>query len=120
MTGTTAASYVAPRYNFRVPVKNGMLLYNAKSGALLRVDGPDAVEVTQLLVASGTEVDAEDFSGDFWEQVVEGNFLVAVELLRREVDRPFGDQGRRGDRQDCRGTARSLRQEATPCRLVWG
>ena len=44
-------SLVPSRYNFQAPFDNGALLYNANTGALLRLEGPDGRLLSRLLTA---------------------------------------------------------------------
>jgi uncharacterized protein len=68
--------WVTSRYNFHVPVEGGALLYSAKSGAVLRLDGDDALELARDLSGGRSEVFPEDLPAPLDEQLRAGDFII--------------------------------------------
>ncbi len=52
---------VSSRYNFSVPTKDGALLYNANTGAILHFTGKDALELAAALSSGVVEVGGGEF-----------------------------------------------------------
>src|SRR5687768_11653053 len=48
--------FVTSRYNFHVPVDDGVLLYSANTGAVLRSNGSDGLALARTLSAKRLEV----------------------------------------------------------------
>jgi uncharacterized protein len=67
---------VASRYNFRVPIGDGDLLYNANSGAVLKLSGPDAEAVSRTLCGPVTGYGPDSLPDDLRESLQSGGFLV--------------------------------------------
>jgi uncharacterized protein len=70
---------LSSRYNFSVPVENGCLLYNAKSGAVLRFSGADAGELASVLCDGLFELRCADLPEPVFLQLKQGGFLVDIE-----------------------------------------
>jgi uncharacterized protein len=68
-------SLIASRYNFHVPVEDGALLYNANTGAVLRLRGGDAAAFAQLLSGGVVDVDSESLPTEVLEQLNAGGFV---------------------------------------------
>ena len=73
---TADANFSSSRYNFVVPVEEGCLLYNSFSGAVLLLNGPDAVSVGELLASQHRVVDIEGFPDNLLTDLFAGSFLV--------------------------------------------
>lgn len=68
--------FVTSRYNFRIPLADGWALFNASSGAVLRLAGPDAADLAVLLGGSLREVSAQELGQLLTEQLTRGGFVV--------------------------------------------
>lgn len=78
------ASLVNSRYNFSIPVEQGVVLYNSNTGAALRLNGLDALEFAQSLTRSIGDWREKDLPPDLLGTLRGGGFLVpsgADELL---------------------------------------
>lgn len=74
--GLHGAVFVSSRYNFLVPFKGGVLLYNCNTGAVLRLAGGDAEELASALCRGVFEIHPDDFPDDLAQQLAHGGFLV--------------------------------------------
>jgi uncharacterized protein len=70
------AVFVTSRYNFNVPVEGGSLLYNSNTGAVLRLSGPDATELTEALCSGIVEVSDSLLPPGILKQLETGGFIV--------------------------------------------
>ena len=76
-----AATHVASRYNFCVPLKDGALLYNLSSGRLVRFAVGDGKKLARLLGSSTIAyVERVGFAIDTWNLLVDGGFVVPVDF----------------------------------------
>ncbi|MDQ3933280.1 MAG: SPASM domain-containing protein [Actinomycetota bacterium] len=64
------------RYTFRLPLADGYALFNTSSGGVMRLDGPDADELSTLLSGPPTAIDPEALGADLTAQLRRGGFLV--------------------------------------------
>jgi uncharacterized protein len=64
------------RYTFRLPVRDGFALYNASTGAVLRLAGPDADELSALLSGPPTVVAADSLPQPLAARMRRNGFLV--------------------------------------------
>jgi uncharacterized protein len=64
------------RYNFSVSHNGGAALYNARTGALLQLDGADTLSLTSHLCKPDFKVEENAFSAEFFRQLVAGGFVV--------------------------------------------
>src|SRR4051794_36811054 len=72
MSGVFATS----RYTFRVPLAGGFALYNASTGAVLRLDGPDSDELSALLAGPRALVEADALPPQLVSGMRRNGFLV--------------------------------------------
>lgn len=74
----TGLCLVASRYNFQVPTREGPLLFNAASGAVLSVDGADGARLATLIcVGTDPGVDIGEITPeDVMNDLLAGGFLV--------------------------------------------
>jgi uncharacterized protein len=70
--------FVSSRYNFPVHFSGGTLLYNSKTGAVISLEGKDAVTLGERLETSFYEIDAELLPPPLLEQLTAGGFIVPV------------------------------------------
>ena len=87
---------VSSRYNFSVPTKDGALLYNANTGAILHFTGKDALELAAALSFGVVEVGGGEFPESLHCQLVDGGFLVPsgtdeVALIRERFKQARGE-----------------------------
>lgn len=73
------ADLATSRYTFRLPLANGFALYNASTGAVLRLDGPDADELSALLSGPSVPVDVSGLSSSLVAQMRRNGFLVEAD-----------------------------------------
>jgi uncharacterized protein len=69
-------SYVTSRYNFHVPVEGGVLLYSARTGAVLRLSGPDGLGLACTLSGERLEVPDDSLPPQVHQQLRAGGFIV--------------------------------------------
>jgi uncharacterized protein len=69
-------SLATSRYTFRVPVRDGFALYNASTGTVLRLAGPDADELSALLSGPPRIVAADAFPRQLTARMRRNGFLV--------------------------------------------
>lgn len=70
------AAWVSSRYNFRLPVPGGTLLYNANTGALLRLTGVHAPSLSRSLCEPGRSVHAGRMSRELVRDLRSGGFCI--------------------------------------------
>lgn len=70
------AALSSSRYNFAIPIKGTALLYNARSGVVLRLAGEDACAVSALLTGAPRPVDLSAASDSLLRDLVTGAFVV--------------------------------------------
>lgn len=70
---------VTSRYNFRVPVDGGALLYNSNTGAVLRFSGRDALALARALSENPNEVPEDSLPGETYAQLLAGGFVIPRE-----------------------------------------
>jgi uncharacterized protein len=66
------------RYNFAIPVRGAVLLYNTGSGAVVRLAGPDAEPLAAGLSGPPRPVPVMGWPAALCEQLVTGEFLVPL------------------------------------------
>jgi uncharacterized protein len=72
----TTAVFATSRYTFRLPLEAGFALYNASTGAVLRLDGPDADELSALLAGPRAVVEADALPPQLLPGMRRNGFLV--------------------------------------------
>lgn len=72
----TGGHHVASRYNFSIPIQDGILIYNANSGAVLRLHGQQAHELAELLCTNVVQVESDCLDGELKNDLTDGGFLV--------------------------------------------
>jgi uncharacterized protein len=70
------ASLATSRYTFRLPLRDGFALYNASTGAVMRLGGPDGAELSALLSGPPTILAAESLPAPLAAQMRRNGFLV--------------------------------------------
>lgn len=68
--------FVTSRYNFHVPTDEGVLLYSANTGAVLRFAGSDGLALARTLSANRLEVPKGSLPREIHRQLVSGGFIV--------------------------------------------
>ena len=68
--------FVTSRYNFYVPVDESVLLYNANTGAVLQLKGPDGLALACTLSGKRIEVPEDCLSLQTHEQLCAGGFIL--------------------------------------------
>jgi len=68
--------FVTSRYNFHVPTDDGVLLYSANTGAVLRLTGSDGLSLARTLSASRLEVPEGSLPREIYQQLMSGGFIV--------------------------------------------
>ena len=76
---TGAQSMLPSRYNFHVPVGESSLLYNTRTGCLVRLDGEDGQELARALIRTTFTGLLQNLSQDVLDMLVEGGFLISVD-----------------------------------------
>ena len=69
--------FVTSRYNFHVPVDDGVLLYSANTGAVLRFNGSDGLALARTLSAKRLEVPENSLPREIHRQLRAGGFIVS-------------------------------------------
>src|SRR5262245_26890293 len=64
------------RYNFVVRGRDDIVLFNASTGLIIRIDGGDAECLANSLLDPSVEFTGSEFEGDFLAQLQRGGFLV--------------------------------------------
>jgi uncharacterized protein len=67
---------VTSRYTFRLPLSQGYALFNASTGSVLRLQGADAAELSELLSGPRTLIPQDALSGDLTARLRRNGFLV--------------------------------------------
>ncbi len=70
------STWIVSRYNFRVPTESGVLLYNAGSGAVIRLDGEDGQAIADLLTRNVSELPSGIIPLDVLSMLRNGGFVV--------------------------------------------
>jgi len=88
--------FVTSRYNFLVPVEDGVLLYSAKTGAVLHFTGVDANRLARNLCLSPHPVSKDSFLPETFEQLRRGGFVISkntneLQIIRRRFKRARND-----------------------------
>lgn len=91
----TATSFRSSRYNFVVHVAGGCLLYNSFSGAVVHLNGADAVFAGSLLASRPQEIEATIFPDDLLLDLIAGSFIVPAGFLELDAVRDRFWQARR-------------------------
>lgn len=68
------------RYNFSVAGDSVAALFNARTGALLRLSGADGIELAEVMCEWPLEVDLDIVPAPLASGLIDGGFLVAPEL----------------------------------------
>ena len=68
------------RYTFRVPLRDGFVLYNASTGTVLGLEGPDAEELSALLSGDRALIPVESLGPAMTARLRRTGFLVAPDL----------------------------------------
>src|SRR6266567_8382480 len=76
MAAVTKTEWANSRYNFAVPVKSALLLYNAGTGAVLMLSGRDAERLACELTSKPHVFCNDSIDGGLCEQLLSGGFLV--------------------------------------------
>jgi uncharacterized protein len=76
MSSERQRSFVTSRYNFHVPVEGGVLLYSARTGAVLRFGGPDGLGLARALSGKCLKVPDGSLPLDIHQQLSAGGFVV--------------------------------------------
>jgi len=64
------------RYNFRIPLSEGYALFNASTGGVLRLQGPDAAELAALLSGVRTLVPLDALGEELTTRLRRNGFLI--------------------------------------------
>jgi len=88
--------FVTSRYNFLVPVEDGVLLYSAKTGAVLRFTGIDAGRLARNLCLGPHAVSKDSFPPETFQQLRQGGFVISkstneLQIIRRRFKRGRND-----------------------------
>ena len=76
--------YQSSRYNFAVPLSGHALLFNAASGAIVRLNGADSECLARYLCQPPGEIDTHAFDPGVWKQLRDGGFVVPVDTDETE------------------------------------
>ena len=68
--------FVTSRYNFRVPIDGGALLYNSNTGAVLRLGGGDSSELADAFCSGIVEVSRSILPPTLFDQLKTGGFVI--------------------------------------------
>jgi len=68
--------FVTSRYNFHVPVVDGVLLYSANTGAVLRFNGSDGLVLARTLSGTRLQIPKNSLPQEIHEQLRAGGFIV--------------------------------------------
>jgi uncharacterized protein len=72
--------YVSSIYNFRVPVEGGALLYNSRTGNVLKVNGQDSDALLDLLTGPPKHISHDHLPSESAAILLNKEFLVAQEF----------------------------------------
>lgn len=78
--GAAAVALASSRYSFAIPVRDGTLLYNAGSGAVIRLAGGDAGRIADCLAGPPHPIAPEEWPPELVLQLIEGGFLVPAAM----------------------------------------
>lgn len=76
----TASLLATSRYTFRVPLVSGYALFNASSGSVLRLEGPDADELSGLLSGDRVEMSTDALGERLTARLRRNGFLVETDF----------------------------------------
>lgn len=79
-----SAFLATSRYTFRVPLHEGFVLYNASTGSVLRLGGPDADELSELMSGDRTVIASDSLHPALTARLRRTGFLVDADF--DEVD----------------------------------
>ncbi len=68
--------YQPSRFNFAVPLAGRALLFNAASGAVVRLNGADSERMARYLCQPPGEIEPDAFDPGVWRQLRDGSFVV--------------------------------------------
>lgn len=88
------ADWRSSRYNFAFPTKSGNLLYNASSGATLKLSGADTRAMASLLAEAPQGVEKAWFPEPVWQDLKRGDFVVEGNAPELEVVRKRFEKAR--------------------------
>jgi uncharacterized protein len=90
-----ALALATSRYTFRLPTAEGFALFNASTGATLRLSGPDADELSALLSGPPTEIPSDSLDDVLVAQMRRNGFLVVAgtDELQRVRERYWSARG---------------------------
>jgi uncharacterized protein len=71
-----SAKYKSSRYSFMIPTEDGVMLYSAMSGAVLKLSGLDGQQVAKSVSGSPRNVSTRALPEDVLESLIEGGFLI--------------------------------------------
>jgi uncharacterized protein len=66
------------RYNFRLPLADGFALFNASTGAVMKLGGADAGELSELLCGAPAEVSEDELGAELTARLRRNGFLVGA------------------------------------------
>ena len=78
--GAAAVALASSRYSFAIPVRDGTLLYNAGSGAVIRLAGGDAGRLADPLAGPPHPIAPGEWPPELVLQLIEGGFLVPAAM----------------------------------------
>ena len=76
MSEPAAQLYITSRYNFRVPIDAGSLVFNSGTGAMLQFSGLDAAALAIDLTGARAEFKRDSVSTELLDQLCSGGFIV--------------------------------------------
>lgn len=76
MSASRKPVFVTSRYNFHVPVDDGVLLYSANTGAVLKFNGSDGLKLARTLSTTTLEVSRASLPRSIHRQLRSGGFIV--------------------------------------------
>lgn len=71
-----ATAFATSRYNFHVPLRDAIALFNASTGAVLKLHGPDAAALAALLSGPAIAVSTDAFGDELAGRLRRNGFLV--------------------------------------------
>ncbi len=75
-----AAELATSRYTFRLPVPGGFALFNGSTGSVLRLQGPDAAELSALLSGPRVLLPGGMFGDELTARLVHSGFLLGADF----------------------------------------
>jgi uncharacterized protein len=86
--------FVTSRYNFYVPIESGILLYNSRTGSVLRLSGEDSTEFAHAFCSGIVEIEEEIVTLPLFEQLSKGGFIIPSGTNELETIREQFQQAR--------------------------